>query len=254
MLNQERYDVDRVRTLFDEMAETYGRVNLVSSLGFAVRWRHAAVAAIPATSPLCRVVDLMSGMGELWRSLSLGRPEVTDVVAVDISAQMIKRSPRTQRFAVVVREENVLDCGLPSGDFDAVISSFGLKTFDRAQQKALSCVVARLLRPGGVFSFIEISVPPNATLRACYMFYIKHIIPFVGRLFLGNPSNYRLLGAYTEAFGDCRQFAACLRAAGLEAEVTSYFFGCATGVAGRKPGNSAVRRADGPNPDIVIGE
>lgn len=239
VINQERYDVDRVRLLFDEMADTYGRVNLVSSLGLAVRWRHTVVAAIPATGPLGRVVDLMSGMGELWRSLALARPEVTEVIAVDISAQMISRAPRRQRFAVRVCEENVLQCSLPSGDCDAVISSFGLKTFDRAQQNALASVVARLLRPGGVFSFIEISVPPNAMLRACYMFYIKRVIPFMGRLFLGNPSNYRILGVYTEAFGDCRHFAECLRTAGLEAEVRSYFFGCASGVAGRKPRASA---------------
>ena len=37
-------------------------------------------------------------------------------------------------------------------------------------------------------------------LRWPYLFYIKHVIPWVGRAFLGNPQNYRMLGVYTEEF------------------------------------------------------
>lgn len=233
------YDVDSVRILFDEMASTYGRVNLISSFGFAVRWRHRAVAALPVTYPCGRIADLMSGMGELWRSIALHESFVKEVVAIDISTQMMRRAPRRQPFVIAVREEDVLQTGLPSESFDAVVSSFGLKTFNRDQQQSLSCVVARLLRPGGAFSFVEISVPSNTVLRAFYMFYITRIIPLVGRVFLGNPANYRLLGVYTEAFGDCRHFAQCLRTAGLQAEFTTYFFGCASGVTGRKPEASA---------------
>jgi hypothetical protein len=44
-----QYDPESIRTLFDEMALTY-------------------VAGLPLTSADC-FVDLMSGMGELWRSL-----------------------------------------------------------------------------------------------------------------------------------------------------------------------------------------
>lgn len=240
MADHSLYRVESVRTLFDEMAETYGRVNLISSFGFAARWRHAAVAALPATVPLDRVADLMSGMGELWRSITLQKTSVTQVVAVDISGQMLGRAPRNQAFVVTVREEDVLQSDLPSASVDAIVSSFGLKTFDAEQQKTLSRVVARLLRPGGVFSFVEISVPPNAGLRALYMLYINRIIPLVGRLLLGNPANYRLLGAYTSAFGDCRHFAQCLRDAGLQVEFATHFFGCATGVSGRKPGGTAI--------------
>jgi demethylmenaquinone methyltransferase/2-methoxy-6-polyprenyl-1,4-benzoquinol methylase len=96
-------------------------------------------------------------------------------------------------------------------------------------------VVARLLRPGGTFTFVEISVPRAPVLRPLYLAYLRRVIPVVGRLFLGNPANYRLLGAYTAGFGDCRHFVDCLRSAGLDAEFHSYLFGCATGVTGHRP-------------------
>lgn len=98
--------------------------------------------------------------------------------------------------------------------------------------------MAHVLRLGGVFSFVEISVPPARLLRLLYLFYLNRIIPWIGRLFLGNPANYRMLGVYTQAFGDCRHFAECLRHHGLEVSQVSYFFGCASGVRGSKPHTS----------------
>jgi hypothetical protein len=43
------------------------------------------------------------------------------------------------------------------------------------------------------------------------------------------------LGVYTQAFKDATHFANCLREAGLQVVLVSYFFGCATGVRGFKP-------------------
>lgn len=67
------------------------------------------------------------------------------------------------------------------------------------------------------------------------MFYLSHVVPVIGALFLGNPHNYRYLGIYTRAFGDCRQTLGVFREAGLEAEYHSFFYGCASGLSGRRP-------------------
>jgi len=220
------------------MASTYGMVNLVSSFGFAVRWRHQAMVQLPTAAPLRQIADLMSGMGELWRSVSRRFGAAASVVAVDISEEMVRRAPRVP-FPLSIRVEDVLEFTPPPGSFDAVVSSFGLKTFDPQQQERLAVQVERILRPGGVFSFVEISAPPNRVLRLVYMFYVGRIIPLIGRLLLGNPDNYRLLGVYTEAFRNCGHFTNCLRRSGLEARFVRFFFGCATGVVGRKPEHAA---------------
>jgi ubiquinone/menaquinone biosynthesis C-methylase UbiE len=238
LIEQPSYDPSSVKDLFNEMAATYGIVNLLSSLGFTFRWRNQCVAALPVTSPTQHVADLMSGMGELWRSLSRRHGATTEVVAVDISEQMVRRSSPNPPCAVTLHIGDVLAFSPEPDVFDAVVSSFGLKTFNPGQQKQLALQVGRLLRPGGVFSFVEISVPPFRVVQPIYMFYLKRIIPLLGRVFLGNPANYRLLGVYTEAFGDCRHFARSLDEAGLEAHFVRYFFGCATGVFGSKPGSA----------------
>jgi ubiquinone/menaquinone biosynthesis C-methylase UbiE len=216
------------------MASTYGYINLISSFGFTARWRRQAVAGLPLASAGC-VVDLMSGMGELWRSLAAALPASAQVIGVDISPEMAHRTHRKWHFPVEVRVADVLEWDTRSAFADVVVSSFGLKTFDGEQQRRLAFIVARLLKDGGSFSFVEISVPSFRPLRAVYMFYLKWLIPMLGRLLLGNPESYRMLGAYTECFENAAHFASCLRQAGLEVVPVSYFFGCATGARGYKP-------------------
>jgi demethylmenaquinone methyltransferase/2-methoxy-6-polyprenyl-1,4-benzoquinol methylase len=177
----------------------------------------------------------MSGMGELWRSLGTDLAASARVVGVDISPEMARRTQREWPFSTEVCVTDVLTWDPQPASADVVISSFGLKTFDHEQQRRLAHRVVHMLKPGGTVSFVEVSVPPFLPLRVAYMFYLKWLIPIVGRVLLGNPDTYRMLGAYTEAFNNATHFAGCLREAGLEVAPVSYFFGCATGVRGTKP-------------------
>jgi ubiquinone/menaquinone biosynthesis C-methylase UbiE len=233
-MEQARYDPDSIRSLFEGMASTYGYVNLISSFGFTARWRHQAVAGLPLAAADC-VVDLMSGMGELWRSLANGLPASARVVGVEMSPEMARRTHLKWRFPVEVCVADVFAWDPQSAFADVVVSSFGLKTFDLEQQRRLANMVAQLLKPGGTCSFIEISVPPFLPLRAAFMFYLKSLIPLVGKLLLGDPDCYRMLAVYTQAFDNAAHFTGCLSDAGIEVIPVSYFFGCATGVRGVKP-------------------
>lgn len=178
----------------------------------------------------------MTGMGELWASLDQ-RFEKATVTALDISPIMLAQAQKNaSRYPhkISLQQVDVLDNSIPDHSADFIVCSFGLKTFNEIQLGKLAHEVARLLKPGGVFSFIEISVPQNA-LRPVYMFYLKKLIPLIGRMFQGNADNYRMLGIYTENFKDCCIFHKFLLEKGLESNFRSYFYDCATGVSGRKP-------------------
>jgi len=81
-----------------------------------------------------------------------------------------------------------------------ILSAFGLKTFNQGQLFQLCNETKRLLKPGGTFSFIEVSQPKNIILRAFYKLHLKHVVPICGRILLGNPQEYRMLWKYTEAY------------------------------------------------------
>jgi demethylmenaquinone methyltransferase/2-methoxy-6-polyprenyl-1,4-benzoquinol methylase len=133
-------------------------------------------------------------------------------------------------------EDDLLASDLPSASADFVISTFGLKTFNPEQHARLAALVARVLKPGGVFSLIEASDPKGWWLRPLYLLHLKVILPLVERALLRGAQDFSMIGAYTSNFGNAAELAAMLRSHGLEVEYTKYFFGCATGVAGRRPG------------------
>ncbi len=218
------------------MAATYGVVNLVSSLGFCSRWRTQCVG-LAAIRPGMVVYDLMCGMGECWPRIAKSLGGAGRIVGVDYSAEMCRRGRRNAaRFgapSIEVREQDALASDLLDESADAVVACFAVKTLSAAQHVVFAREVWRLLRRGGTFALLEISVPPSI-LRVPYMFYVSRFIPLIGRLFLGNPDNYRMLGVYTTAFGDCERLVQPLRAAGLSATQKSFFFGCATAVYGAK--------------------
>jgi demethylmenaquinone methyltransferase/2-methoxy-6-polyprenyl-1,4-benzoquinol methylase len=232
------YDPAFVEELFGSMSATYERMNLVTSFGFSLRWRRQCVEAANLPQGIT-VVDLMSGMGEAWEYILRETEGKAHIIGVDFCQAMLEFAKRRQTAlagsSIQIRCENALNTSLPDGSADAIISTFGLKTFSQDQLAALAAEAWRILKPGGVISMVEISQPNSVLLSIPYLFYLKIVIPALGKLFLGNPENYRMLGIYTEQFGDCSKAIPPLEKLGFEVKLTSFFFGCATGFVAIKP-------------------
>jgi demethylmenaquinone methyltransferase/2-methoxy-6-polyprenyl-1,4-benzoquinol methylase len=233
------YDPAYVRALFDEMSSSYERVNTLTSFGFSRRWRRQVVERL-APEPGAVVLDAMTGMGEGWRYLLPRIGSGGRIVALDASAGMLRGARRERdrlgAAAIEIVLGDALVTGLAAGSVDAVLCLFGLKTLSPDQQAWFAGEIARVLRPGGRLALVEVSTPPARALRAAYLLYLKQVIPALGRILLGNPDNYRMLGRYTERFGDAGRLVPVFAAAGLDVAGLSLFFGCATGIVGRKPG------------------
>ena|ERR1700677_3285086 len=211
------------------MAKTYGTVNLISSLGFSHLWRRACVQTLKL-EPGHICADLMCGMGEATTLMLKATGSNLVVEAIDFCPEMTKRCQATMIRKgighVSVHTRNVFEAPRKS-IYDRICCSFGLKTFDDDQLRRFSTLIADLLTPDGRASFVEIHVPSNLVLRAIFLFYIRHIIPAIGRLCLGDPSCYRYLALYTEDFARRDFFAEYLHEAGLQVNTRSLFFGCA---------------------------
>ncbi|MCB9883724.1 MAG: class I SAM-dependent methyltransferase [Planctomycetes bacterium] len=212
------------------MAGTYGTVNLLSSFGFTKRWRRQCLDELRWTDE-CVLLDLMAGMGEA-SVLASSRRRPRRSVTVDISPVMCRKARRHEHLDVL--RADALNLPLPNASVDAVVSTFGLKTFDAEQWTRLASEVQRVLKPGGTFAFLEIAVPKAAFLRLPLLLYIELLIPWIGRFCLGNPDNYRYLGRYTRWYGDGRSAREAFEGNGLAVDAKRWFFGCATGFAGVK--------------------
>lgn len=194
------YTLDYLRTLFNEMARSYDRVNYLTSFGFSQRFRHQFIQkACPQKDFV--VCDLMCGRGECGPFILSGIGPNGTLLALDLSPGMLEgakqRRAARHHANITTIEGNALATGFSDASVDLVLVAFGRKT------------LADDFRPG--------------LARELY------------RLLAGNPANYRMLGIYTERFPGCGPIADALRDAGFDADLVSYFHGCATGIVARKP-------------------
>lgn len=228
-----------VRDLFDRVSNTYGYTNYLASFGFTERWRKQCLEKLPALKEGTVGIDLMCGRGETWRQLFERRRRIAKLTALDISPAMIagakEHATKIGADNVEFLEVDVFENPLPSGSFDFVISTFGVKTFNAEQLRHLASEINRILKPGGAFSLIEVSDPRGWWLRHVYMFYLRRVMPVIEKVFLGYSYGFSMIGVYVDRFGDCSALQRDLEAYGLEVEFTRYFFGCATGLSGTKP-------------------
>ncbi len=227
------HDDDYVRELFDKMGPTYGLMNVITSFGFSEWWRHACVklAGIKDEETVC---DMMAGSGECWRYL---RNRGSKILSVDFSSFMIeKQHERSHKFneAIEIKCESALATSIESNSVDAVVCAFGLKTLSDDAMHQFAREISRILKPGGKFSLIEISVPQSPFLKVPYEWYLQKIIPLFGKIFLHDFECYRMLGIYTSEFGSCARVSDHFTTAGLDTTVANHFFGCATSLSGHK--------------------
>lgn len=234
------YDPAFVKGVFDRCSNKYITFSWACSFGFTERWRQQCVEALPLNAELHHHgYDLMAGTGEVWPHLFTRHPQVSSVTAVDISTGMhqlaLDRLHRDRIHKIKFIEDDVLASELEPDSADFIVSTFGLKTFNRSQHRQLAKLVATTLKPGGALAFIEASDPKGWWLRPIYMFHLKVVLPFVERAFLRGADDFAMIGTYCRNFGDAFDFAEMLRAEGLDVRFRRHFFGCASSVSGTKP-------------------
>jgi len=231
------YNPEYVKGLFNRMSSSYERMNFITSFGFSIRWRRQFLETFKQTNQKVEIIDLLTGMGETWKATKNKLPN-SNLTVLDFSDGMLKYAKRKNKLKfnnqVIVLQQDILNNELPSNHYDFVTCAFGLKTFNQEQLEILAWETKRILKEGGQFSFIEVSKPNNKILKSLYGLYLGKIIPILGRLLLGNPEEYKMLWQYTKKFGNAKTTTDIFSKTGLKTNFNSYFYGCATGFSGKK--------------------
>jgi len=233
------YDPDFVKQVFDRCSGKYIAFSYVCSFGFTEIWRKQAIEKMPEPNSDKHIVyDIMAGTGEVWPHILKRFPKTKSIKAIDISSGMheraMRRLHRHRKNKIEFIRDDVLSTELDRNSCDIVISTFGLKTFSSSQHEKLADLVEHVLKPGGVFSFIEASDPKGWFVRPIYIFHLTKILPLVERFFMKGAQDFAMIGTYSSNFGNAKSFAQMLSDRGLHVEYKKFFYGCATGVVGRK--------------------
>ena len=208
---------DRIAGMFDAIAGRYDLLNHLLSAGIDRRWRTRAIRALGLTGSE-RVLDLCTGTGDLAVAAARAKPGAARVVGIDFAGEMLgvgreklRRTRLDDRIALVRGDATRIP--LPDAAVDAVTIGFGIRN---VEDMATACSeMHRVLRPGGRLAILEFAVPTMPGLSACYLWYLRRVLPRIGRAVSRHNAAYGYLPASIGAFATPDEFVKILRQGGF---------------------------------------
>jgi demethylmenaquinone methyltransferase / 2-methoxy-6-polyprenyl-1,4-benzoquinol methylase len=172
----------RVRAMFDAIAPRYEFVNHLMTFGLDRRWRRRAVSDL-RLPPNSTVLDIAAGTGDFCRE---ARRQGLRPIATDLSIGMLEAggsfAPRVQADASSLPFETAV--------FDGVTCGYALRNFTELEASLQE--MARVLRPGGRLSILEVAEPRNVFWRLGFTFWFRGVVPIIGAI-LSDRAAYRYL-------------------------------------------------------------
>jgi demethylmenaquinone methyltransferase/2-methoxy-6-polyprenyl-1,4-benzoquinol methylase len=198
--------------MFGRIAPRYDRMNRLMTFGRDQAWRRLVVQQAKIDNASC-VLDIASGTGDIAFEIRHQFPTAT-IVAADFALPMMQVGKKRETGALV--HWSAADAlHLPFGDasFHAVVSGFLFRNvldIERALGEQF-----RLLKQGGRIVSLDTSPPPDNLLRPFTNFYLRRVIPTVGRFITGDSDAYRYLPESTFAFKTPAELADLMSQAGF---------------------------------------
>jgi demethylmenaquinone methyltransferase / 2-methoxy-6-polyprenyl-1,4-benzoquinol methylase len=168
--------------MFDAIAARYELVNGIVSFGMDRGWRRRCVSAL-ALPTASAVLDVACGTGDLCRELGARghRP-----VGLDLSAGMLSHAAAPAPLVLA----DALFAPFRAGTFDGAVSGFALRNV--VDLGALFDELARVVRPGGRISLLDLSQPEASLLRLGHRLWSNYAVPLVGAV-LSDQAAYQYL-------------------------------------------------------------
>lgn len=178
--------VRAVRTLFDTIAPRYDLVNRVMTFGMDVGWRRRTVASLQLPGGSI-VLDVACGTGDLCRE---AQEQGYHSIGFDLSWGMLTAA----RTSAQLVQADALRLPVRTGSAGGITCGFALRNV--VSLELLFAEFARVLRPGGRASLLEVASPRSRVLRLGHDLYFRRVVPVIGGL-LSDREAYDYLPAST---------------------------------------------------------
>jgi len=213
-----REKADRVRGVFDSVAQRYDLMNDLMSVGAHRLWKRFTLACTGLRAGQ-QALDVAGGTGDIAAGMARQVGTTGLVVLTDINAEMLVRGRDRLLNEGFVANTRVVQADaecLPFRDaqFDCVTIAFGLRNV--TDKPAALASMRRVLRPGGQLIVLEFSQLAVPALRPLYDAYSFQVLPRLGQLVTGDAASYRYLAESIRKHPDQETLLGMMRDAGLE--------------------------------------
>ncbi len=229
-----------VRSMFNNIAPTYDKLNHILSLNIDIIWRKKAVKRIvknlknSETENLkndsqvfrfsdsqiqkdSQILDVACGTAD--STIALAKAGISSVTGVDISEEMLKVgetkvAAQNLDSVITLQVEDCENLSFDDNTFDAAFIAFGIRNFEDKRNGLRE--LRRVLKPNGHLLILELSVPQNKILLSLYKLYFLHILPFIGKKISGDSMAYTYLPQSVMNFPKPKDFLVMMEECGFK--------------------------------------
>jgi demethylmenaquinone methyltransferase/2-methoxy-6-polyprenyl-1,4-benzoquinol methylase len=181
---------DYVREMFTRISTRYDLMNRIMTFGQDAVWRRQVVALLHPQDQET-YVDLGAGTGDLSVAIRQISPE-TQIIAVDLTMAMVRRGrEKTKDLGIswIIADAQAL----PFADrsFTGIVTGYLLRNVSDIDS-ALS-EQFRVTRPAGNLVSLDTTPPVGNVFYPLIYFYLKWVIPLIGKLVTGDTAAYKYL-------------------------------------------------------------
>jgi len=187
-----------VRSLFDDTAPHYDRINRLFSLGTGAWYRRRALRQA-GLAPGMRVLDVATGTGLVAREAARIAGPLGSVLGLDPSAGMLAEARR--ELAIPLLQGRAESLPLATGSVDFVSMGYALRHV--ADLATTFGEFLRVLRPGGRVLLLEIGRPDGAWAHAAARIYLGRVVPALCRLGAPRGRSGTLMRYYWDTIEAC---------------------------------------------------
>jgi demethylmenaquinone methyltransferase/2-methoxy-6-polyprenyl-1,4-benzoquinol methylase len=207
---------EQVEAMFNRIAPNYDKLNRLLSLGIDNYWRRESIGALKPYHPRL-ILDVATGTGDF----AILANEILDperIVGIDISDGMmavgrekVKRKGMEQ--TITFEQQDSAALSFPEASFDAVTAAFGVRNFEDIDKSFGE--ILRVLKPGGVFLFLELTTPEKTPMKELFSLYSKYVMPLLSNSVATEQRAYRYLPESIAAFPQGREMMLILKKNGF---------------------------------------
>lgn len=214
--NTEQSKTEQVTKMFNEIAPNYDKLNGILSLGIDNYWRKESIKVLKLYKPQY-ILDVATGTGD-FAILAQKILHPKRIIGIDIAEGMMdvgreKVKQRELEHIITFDKQDSSALTFPDESFDAVTAAFGVRNFENIDKSFTE--VLRVLKPGGVFLFLELSTPEIRPMKELYAIYTKYVMPVLSNSMATEQRAYEYLPESIAAFPQGREMMLILKKNGF---------------------------------------
>ncbi|MFC9774563.1 demethylmenaquinone methyltransferase [Paenibacillus chitinolyticus] len=199
----EQTKMERVHHVFEKISNQYDSMNSVITFKRHIAWRQDVMKQMNVREG-SKALDVCTGTGDWAIALANVIGTRGEVIGLDFSKNMLKIAQDKQEQQALKQltfiQGNAMELPFEDHSFDYVTIGFGLRNVP--DYLTVLREMYRVTKPGGKVVCLETSQPTLIGYRQLSLFYVRYIMPLLGKFIAKSYDEYSWLQESARNFPD----------------------------------------------------